>query len=196
MTSFRTAIIRACAAAVGVSTLSCTAAQHATANAREVTLVAEHGRTVEVSALAAGAPLTVIVFFSPGCHCLSAHDPRLRALYAEDQPRGVQFVAVDSEVGASPERDAAEAARRGYPFPILLDRGARLANALGAKFSSFVVVIDDRARVHYRGGIDSDETHLHADAKAYLREALEDLLDHREPAVPETHSLGCALETW
>jgi peroxiredoxin len=179
-----------------VFALSCAATQHPSAHAPEVTLVAEDGRTVDMKSLAAIAPLTVIIFFSPGCHCLSAHDPRLRALYDADHPRGVQFVAVDSEVGASPERDAAEAARRGYPFPILVDRRARLADALGAKFASFVVVIDDRARVHYRGGIDSDETHLHADAKPYLREALEDLLDHREPALPETQALGCALETW
>jgi hypothetical protein len=57
-------------------------------------------------------------------------------------------------------------------------------------------VLDEHARVHYRGGIDSDRTHLHEGAKPYLRDALEDLAAHREPRVAETEALGCTLETW
>lgn len=146
--------------------------------------------------LAAAAPLTVLVFFSAHCHCLTAHEPRLRALYDEDHARGVQFLAVDSEVRGSPERDLEERAQRNYPFPILFDPGAHLANAVGAKYASYAVVIDERGRIHYRGGIDSDKTHMHDDAAPYLKDALEALLEHREPPVPETHALGCALETW
>jgi hypothetical protein len=137
-----------------------------------------------------------LVFFSPDCHCLSVHEPRLRALFEADGPRGVQFVMVDSEVSGSPGRDAEEARRRGYAFPILVDRGGRLADALGAEYASYAVVVDSSARVHYRGGIDSDRTHLHHDRVPYLEHALDDLLDHREPRMAEGKALGCALQKW
>ena len=152
--------------------------------------------TIGTRQLAARSPITVLVFFSPDCHCLSVHEPRLRALSETDGPQGVQFVMIDSEVRGSPERDAEEARRRGYRFPILLDRGGRLARALGAEYAGYAVVVDSRARVHYRGGIDSDRTHLHDGRARYLEQALDDLLDHREPRLAEGKTLGCVLETW
>ena len=47
------------------------------------------------------------------------------------------------------------------------------------------MVLDAAGRVHYRGGIDSDKTHLHDDSDAYLKDALDALLADREPAVTE-----------
>lgn len=161
-----------------------------------VPLLEPHRQAIDVRRLIASAPFTVLVFFSPDCHCLDAHEGRLRALFDADQPRGVQFVMIDSEVRASPERDAEEARRRRYPFPILTDAHGRLAAALGAVFAGYVVVLDPDGRVHYRGGVDSDKIHLHDDADPYLKNALDALLDHREPPVAEGKTLGCALQTW
>ena len=89
-----------------------------------------------------------------------------------------------------------EARRRGYPFPILRDRGAKLAEALGAKYATYSVVLDPQARVRYRGGIDTDKSHVHDDATAYLSDALDDLLADREPRVAEGKTLGCSLQKW
>jgi hypothetical protein len=138
----------------------------------------------------------VIVFFSPDCRCLDVHEPRLRALFDAYHPRGVQFLMVDSEARGSLERDAFEAQRRGYPFPILGDRGARLAEALGAEYATYSVVVDGSGRVRYRGGIDTDKTHLHDDATPYLKDALDDLLADHEPRVAAGKALGCSLQKW
>jgi len=151
---------------------------------------------VDARQLAMAAPLTVVVFFSRHCHCLSQHDARLRELYDAYHPRGVQIVMVDPEMKSSPETDAAEAARRGYPFPVYFDRGARLARALDAQYATYTVIVDDRGRVRYRGGFDSDKTHMRADATPYVRNALDDLLAGRAPRLAETKTLGCALEEW
>jgi hypothetical protein len=151
---------------------------------------------IDAKELAQGAPLTVLVFFSRECHCLKAHDGRLRDLYAAYHPRGVAFAMIDSEARATPEVDAAEARARAYPFPILLDRGARVAAALGARYASYSVVVNAKGRVLYRGGIDSDQTHLRDSSTAYLREALDDLLAGDPLRRPATEALGCSLETW
>jgi hypothetical protein len=151
---------------------------------------------VDPAVLPSRAPWTVLVFFSPTCHCLEQHDARLRALYDAYRPRGVQFLMVDSEVRGSPAADEAEARRRGYPFPIVQDRGATLADQLGADYATYSVVLDAEGRVRYRGGIDSDRTHLHDDATPYLQHALDDLLAGHAPRVAQGKALGCALQKW
>jgi hypothetical protein len=161
-----------------------------------VPLAGELGPPLDARALAGDAAFTVFVFFSPDCHCLDQHDARLRQLDATFRPRGVRFFMVDSEVRASVERDAEEARRRGYPFPILVDRGARLADAVGAQYATYSVVVDRSGRLRYRGGIDSDKNHLRPDAVPYLADALDDLLLGREPRLADAKSLGCALQKW
>lgn len=161
-----------------------------------VPLIGVRGESLDARALVARAPLTIIVFFSPDCRCLDIHEPRLHALFDAYHPRGVQFLMVDSEVRGSLERDETEAQMRGYPFPILGDRGARLADALGAEYATYSVIVDARGRVRYRGGIDTDKTHVHDDATPYLKDALDDLLADREPRVAEGKALGCSLQKW
>ncbi len=159
-------------------------------------LVRSGGETVDVRELAGSARLTVLVFFSARCRCLDQHEERLKALYDQYRARGVQLLMIDSEANASPERDEAEAQRRGYPFPILGDRGGRLADQLSARYATYSVVTDGEGRIRYRGGIDSDMNHLRDDATAYLRDALDDLLAGRSPRVAEGKTLGCSLERW
>jgi hypothetical protein len=142
------------------------------------------------------ARLTVLVFFSSSCHCLVQHEARLLALYEQYHPLGVDFFMIDSETSGSAERDTAEARRRGYPFPILLDRGAKLADVLEAQFATYSVVLDREGAVRYRGGIDSDKSHLHDNAQRYLQDAVVDLLAGYSPRVARGKTLGCALQTW
>jgi hypothetical protein len=140
-----------------------------------------------------GAPFTVVVFFSADCPCQRAHDGRLRDLFARYRPRGVGMVAVDAEATATPAGDREEARARGYPFPILTDPEGATADALGAAFATYAVVIDAGGRVRYRGGLDSDRNHITPGASAWLSDALDRLLAGREPEPAETTSMGCSL---
>ena len=141
------------------------------------------------------AKLTVLEFFSDHCPCQAAHDARLRDLYARYHPSGVEFFAVDSENAASLERDGALAAARHYPYPILVDRGAGLAWAVGATSATETLVVDRDGTVQYQGGIDSDRSHLRDDATPYLRDAIDDLLGGHLPRQSASKALGCALQT-
>jgi hypothetical protein len=127
---------------------------------------------------------------------LRAHDERLSAIANAYGARGIRFFAIDSEVGASIERDRAEAEQRRYPFPILLDERARLQKAFGAEYAGDTIVLDRDGQVRYRGGIDSDRVRLTGDATPYLSDALADLLAGRSPRVASAKVLGCALRTW
>ena len=134
-----------------------------------------------------------MTFFSAGCPSQKLHDARLVALARAYAPRGVRFVAIDSEADASAERDAAEAAARGYPFPLLVDPNGAWADRFGAGSSTETVVLDRDGRVRYRGGIDSDRTHASADAQLWLRDALDALLAGQAPPRAVTTPLGCAI---
>jgi len=151
------------------------------------------GRTYDLRATVARSRLTAFVFYARSCPCLAVHEARVEALAAAYRARGVSWFLVNSEAGADPSEDALEARRRGYTLPLLTDRGGRLAKSVHAEFATHTVVVDDTGRVRYSGAIDSDKNRLHADARAYLSDALNELLAGREPRDAEREPLGCAL---
>ena len=144
----------------------------------------------------AASPFTVFVFFAHGCPCFGMHEARLRELVGAFGARGVRFVIVDSEVGRSIADDAEEAQKRALPVPVFLDPGAKLAKQLGAIYATYSVVVDAQGAIRYRGGIDSDKSHLRDDRTQYLADALADLTAGRAPRRAESKTLGCALQTW
>jgi len=169
---------------------------HQVAALPDTPLLATDRETYKLSELVAGAPATVVEFFSADCPCQDAHDERLIALYRRYQAQGVRFVVVDANYSAALDHDLAEAKDRNYPFPILVDPGGALIKALGAKYATYSVLLDPQGRVRYRGGFDSDRHPLSAHPKAYLDEAIAAVLAGRDPNPAETKTLGCALERW
>jgi peroxiredoxin len=153
----------------------------------------ETGRARDLRAELGASSVMVVTFFSVHCPCQAAHDARLVALYERYHPRGVAFVAIDAEVSATRERDAEEAKRRGYPFPLWTSANGSAASAFGADSATHTVVIDREGRVRYAGGIDSDRSHLTDGADPYLADALDDVLAGKETRTPRGKELGCAL---
>jgi peroxiredoxin len=159
----------------------------------EVTLPGTDGALHDVRAAAGHARATVLTFFSAHCPCQRAHDDRLRELYERYAPAGVAFLAIDSEADSSLAVDTGEARQRHFPFPIVSDKSGLFADAFDAEYATFSVVIDPSGRVLYRGGLDSDKNHLHADATPYLKNALDQWLSGRAPDPSEAKALGCSL---
>ncbi len=161
-----------------------------------VSLPATSGPEVVLPRDLGAARFTVLVFFAKSCGCFEVHQDRLRGITERFAHDGVRLVIVDSESGRTVEGDAGIASQRALPWPIVLDRGAQLARALKAEFATYAVVLDPTGKVHYRGAIDSDKSHLRDDARSYLADALADLVAGREPATTQTEPLGCVLQTW
>lgn len=194
--AFYSRVVKLAWLATIIACATCAPAATKLPDAPSIQLSASSGEPFDLSGAVRSTPLTVLVFFSTHCRCLDAHGERLKSLYAEYRARGVQFYMIDSERGASPERDEAERQRRGYPFPVLVDRGARVAGLLSAEYASHSVVLDRGGRIRYAGGIDSDRIHLADDATPFLKNAVDDLLAGRSPRVAAGEALGCTLEKW
>jgi hypothetical protein len=137
--------------------------------------------------------LTVLFFFSAECPVQKAHDARVRELMSLYQAKGVSFAAVLSETGAdvAAERDAAR--RRGLTMPVLEDRGATLAEALGVEYSTHAVLLGADRRILYSGALDSDRTHMTSGAEPYLRNAIDATLAGEAVKKARVEALGCPL---
>ncbi len=165
-------------------------------NLLESRLLTSTGDNWSLGAHISSERFTILEFFSADCPVQRAHDRRLIQLHEQYRSRGVAIVLIDSESAASPKRDAVEAKSRGYPFPILIDEGGRIADLLQAEYSTFSVIVDSKGRTHYAGGIDSDHSELKPGSAPYLRDAIDDLLAGNEPRRAKTKTLGCSLQKW
>ena len=67
------------------------------------------------------------------------------------------------------------------------------ARALKADYATYSLLLDRTGQVLFRGGIDSDQTHLRDDATPYLQNAIDDALAGRPIRLSEASTLGCSL---
>jgi hypothetical protein len=143
-------------------------------------------------------PATVIVQSCNHCPYVIAWNPRLRAVHDDYAPRGVRFLAVNSNDAErypadSPERMAQFVREQQWPIPYAYDASQEVARALAAQRTPHVFVFDRDQRLAYRGAPDADHEDPGQDA-GWLRAALDAVLAGRAVARPETPSRGCTVK--
>ena len=144
-------------------------------------------------------PATLVVFTCNHCpYALAWHD-RIAAV-ADDYPDVKCVLAVNSNDAERYPRDSFEAMRErvaadgGWPMPYLHDENQEVARAYGAKTTPDV--LRDRrptGRIAYRGAPDADHQDPSQNA-AWLREALDAVLEGSEPARSQTKPVGCSIK--
>jgi hypothetical protein len=78
-------------------------------------------------------------------------------------------------------------------MPYLHDATQEVARAYDAKTTPDVFVLDSERRLRYRGAPDSDYEDPGQNA-AWLRDALDAVLDGRDPERTETRPVGCSIK--
>jgi peroxiredoxin len=143
-------------------------------------------------------PATVLVVTCMHCPYVIAWNPRMRAVAEEYAPRGVRFLGIHANDAKRYPADSLDHMRRfvreqDWPYPFLHDESQDVARALGAEVTPHVFVLDGDQRLAYRGAPDADHQDPSQDA-AWLRRALDAVLDGREVAEPETRARGCSVK--
>ena len=143
-------------------------------------------------------PATVLVVTCNHCPYVVAWNPRLRAVAEDYAPRGVRMLAISANDAARYPADSPDAMERfvrdqGWPIPYLYDESQEVARALGAQVTPHVFVLDADQRLRYRGAPDADHQDPSLDA-AWLREALDAVLEGGEPANADTRARGCSVK--
>jgi thiol-disulfide isomerase/thioredoxin len=138
----------------------------------------------------------VLVFTNTTCPLVRRYLPALNKLEKSYRAKGVQFVGVNVGPEDSIREMAAHAVEHDVEFPVVKDRGARCARALGVERTPEVVVLDGQRKLRYRGRIDDQYRLGGARAKPTrhdLKEAIDAVLAGKEVAVAETPVDGCAI---
>lgn len=144
-----------------------------------------------------GKQAAVIVFTGVDCPVGKLYMGRLAELAAKYEPRGVAFLAIDSNQGEDADRAARDAKEHGVSFPVLMDPGNVVADALLAERTCEALVLDGKARLLYRGAIDDQyglDAHKEAPTHSYVADALDAILEGRPVATPATAVAGCPIE--
>jgi peroxiredoxin len=146
----------------------------------------------------AAADVLVLVQSCNHCPYVQAWEGRLKATQHDYADRSVKIVAINSnDTERYPQDSYDEMVRRAkreeFNFDYLWDEDQSVARALGSERTPEVFAFDRDRKLVYHGAIDDhrDET---AVQQHYLREAIDAVLDGREPAVAETPPSGCSVK--
>jgi peroxiredoxin len=146
----------------------------------------------------ADAKALVLVQYCNHCPYVLAWEDRLAAIAVDYAGRGVRVVAVSSnDVEAYPEdsfekmQEHAELKR--FPFDYLYDESQEFARTLGSERTPEVFVFDHERILRYHGAIDDNRDDRQVE-QTYLRDALDALLEGRDPQVAETPAVGCSVK--
>ena len=146
----------------------------------------------------ADADALAIVQSCNHCPYVQAWEGRMIELQREYGDRGFTLVAINSnDARAYPEDSfeemTARAEREGFNFDYLNDEEQSVARALAAERTPEVFLFDAERRLVYHGAID-DSRDERAVSQRYLADALEAVLEGREPPVAETPAVGCTVK--
>jgi len=138
----------------------------------------------------------VVVFGGVKCPVAQRYMPRLEEMRREYEPRGVQFMLINSHPGETLIEVAANALETGVRFPVYKDFDQSALRALGVSHTPETAVLDGAHVLRYRGRID-EQFLLSGESprpgRSFLREAIEALLAGAEPPTEETPTEGCSI---
>ncbi|MEO5362329.1 MAG: thioredoxin family protein [Magnetococcus sp. DMHC-8] len=147
----------------------------------------------------AEAPVLVVMFICNHCPYVQAIEARLIALANALQPRGVAFVAINSNDPISyPEDNFDNMKKRareyGYPFDYLLDESQDVARAYGAVCTPDFFVFDRERTLRYRGRLDDSPRNPATVRTEEMKRAILALLAEEPVPEPQHASMGCSLK--
>ncbi|MGE5250639.1 MAG: redoxin domain-containing protein [Bacteroidota bacterium] len=135
--------------------------------------------------------IVVVNFWS--CECV--HSERTDRSIMTALPRweeDVVMLTVACNRGESLELIRQEAEGRRLPL-VLMDPEQRVTNLYGAVVTPEAFVIDREGILRYHGAVDDVGFRQRTATRFYVEEAVETLLENRQPAVQETLAFGCAI---
>ncbi|MEO7507717.1 MAG: thioredoxin family protein [Pyrinomonadaceae bacterium] len=140
-----------------------------------------------------GSKGTVLIWVSAQCPMVRAYNERIVQLAADFQSQGINVVGINSNSTESADEIKAHASAVHYSFPVLIDKGNKIADMLGAERTPETILLDANNVIVYRGRIDNSASPAMVKTSE-LRDAVGDVLAGRAVAKPETTAVGCTIK--
>lgn len=158
----------------------------------DFTLPDANGKEHKLSTLR-GAKGTAIIFVSVQCPVSNAYNARMAQLAADYRAKGVNVIGINSNVAEMPDAIKAHAAENKLSFPILKDKGNKIADRFNAQFTPEVFLLDASGKLVYHGRIDNSRRGDDISAPD-LRNAMDAIIAGQAVAVAETKAFGCSIK--
>ncbi len=146
-----------------------------------------------LTSLMQGAKATVVMFISTRCPYSNAYVSRMKTLAAKYAPLGVSFVGIDSDQNEPVSEVASYSKSQGFPFPVLEDKGNKVADAYAARVTPETYVLSSSGTLVYHGRIDNDMDP--ANVRTHdLANAIDETLVGKPVAKAQTKAFGCSIK--
>jgi thiol-disulfide isomerase/thioredoxin len=143
---------------------------------------------------------TVVMFICNHCPYVKHINEGLIALANDYLPKGVHFIAINSNDAVAypqdgPEHMAEQSRKLGYPFPYLFDETQETARAYQAACTPDFYIFDGTSACVYRGQFDNSRPgNTEQVTGRDIRAALDALLEGRPVSEHQTPSIGCNIK--
>jgi peroxiredoxin/mono/diheme cytochrome c family protein len=138
----------------------------------------------------------VVVFLGTECPLAKLYGRRLAEIAAVYEPRGVQFVGIDSNVQDTLQKIGQYVRVHKIEFPVLKDPAHEVADRFGATRTPEAFVLNGEGQILYRGRID-DEYGIgfrrQNEVNHNLTNALDEILAGNAVTTSRTEPIGCLI---
>ena len=134
----------------------------------------------------------VVMFLSAQCPVVKGYIERINAVAADYKAKGITFIGVNSNV----TEDLAWVKSDGdqnFKFPMLIDKGNKLADKLGATVTPEAYYVDAKNVLLYHGAIDNDRSGKNI-TDTYLRAAFDQSLAGKKVENTKKNAFGCTIK--
>jgi peroxiredoxin len=144
----------------------------------------------------------IIVFTCNHCPYANAYVQRIIDLDKQFKSQGYPVIAISSnDASAIPDdsydKMVAYAKDKGFTFPYLYDESQQVAQSFGAQRTPHVFVLSKTNKglqVVYEGAIDDNTEDASQVQHHYVQDAVNALLQGKQPAVNSTKAIGCTIK--
>jgi peroxiredoxin len=136
---------------------------------------------------------SVIVFLSAQCPVVKLYNDRINQIAADYEAKGIKFIGVNSNATESLDWVKSDAAKVGYKFPVLIDKGNKFADKLGATVTPEIFYLNADNVLLYHGAIDNDRSGKSI-TEQYLRTAFDQSLNGKKIARTKANAFGCTIK--
>jgi len=135
----------------------------------------------------------VVMFIATQCPVSNAYNERMVDLYKSYTPKGIAFLAINSNKQESIEEIAEHSKKHGFEFPVLKDWKNVIADKFDALVTPEIYLIDSTGVLRYHGRID-DARNPAKVTQHDLQDALNAYLEGRPLSKRETRAFGCTVK--
>ena len=144
----------------------------------------------------------IVVFTCNTCPYAKAYQDRINDLNKEYKKKGVPVIAInpndpDVSPGDSFDKMVNRAKEKNYSYPYLLDENQEVYPAYGATKTPHVYLLKKKGDdyiVTYIGAIDDNYKDESQVDKTYLADAVNNMLDGKNPDPANTKAIGCGIK--